>query len=122
MSLLYSQAAQALAPCLSGKTATNSSLKSRALKSDNQPATLALASQTLRFKSTLDLVLTGAKVDVAQLVSNEALGYILIYELLFGHGSIRGGGGAKRAVSKYESALRESLSKLKVIVSSTRTF
>jgi putative methyltransferase len=118
MSLLYTQAAQTLAPCLSPASSNHprasSSLKSRALKCDqNQAATLALASETLRYKTVLDTVLAKCRLTIPNLVNNQALGYVLVYELLLGLGEIRGGGGAKRAVMHHATELQQALVRLK---------
>jgi putative methyltransferase len=113
MSTLYSQASQALAPCLDAANAAKSSLKSRALQSDNKPATLALASETLRYRDIIDQLLHACGLELSALVENSALGYVLLYEFLFGQGEVRGGGGAKRALTPHLAALRQALVALK---------
>jgi len=117
MSLVYTQASSVLAPCLensgNNKNATNS-LRSRALASpSNQAATLALASQTLRYKSVIDELLNAIGIELSDILTNAALGYVLVYEVLFGLREIRGGGGAKRAIMNLKDSLCAALTQLK---------
>ncbi|GMH71005.1 hypothetical protein TL16_g05544 [Triparma laevis f. inornata] len=114
----YRESSKLLAPLLGKKNGPG--LKALAFGGKNKAPTKAVfacVSHTLRCRSVIDSVLGRVKgetqVDVLKDIRDRALGYVLLYELLLGpYKSIRGGGGVKRSIMKYEKILREALSHL----------
>lgn len=103
---LYRACSKLLSPLLSKKKGPG--LKALAFSGKGKPPTPAVyatVSHTLRARGLLDEVLARVsavnKVNVLKDIREQALGYVLIYELLLGpNKSIRGGGGVKRSVVK----------------------
>ncbi|CBN78702.1 conserved unknown protein [Ectocarpus siliculosus] len=78
----------------------------------------AMVSETLRYKPLLDQLVVKADTT-GTLFSDEHMrekeqGYIMLYEMLLGKGSIQGGGKLKRHLMQYKARLEECLAEAKV--------
>ena len=66
-----------------------------------------LASETLKYREVISTLLDKSAVSAKSLdVGSNGVLYVLVYELLFGRGKIRGGGGVKRRLMDVEESLR----------------
>jgi putative methyltransferase len=111
MSFLYQQAATVLSPFITPNNSNNNnnthrhrpSLKSLTVQTvsnqQHQRMVSLLAHETLKHVKLFQTILLQCGIQsMSQLINNEPLGYILMYELLLGQGKIRGGGQAKQAI------------------------
>mmetsp|Transcript_30914 Transcript_30914/g.49600 ORF Transcript_30914/g.49600 Transcript_30914/m.49600 type:complete len:471 (-) Transcript_30914:1431-2843(-) len=85
-------------------------LKSLALAENvkNKSKTFAVVCETLKFKQTIDNVLSRAKINPNKIARSLGLMYVMLYDHLFGKG-IRGGGAVKRSIVGYDEQLRTAL-------------
>jgi len=66
-----------------------------------------LACETLKYREVISTLLDKCAVSAKSLdINSKGVLYVLVYELLFGKGKIRGGGGVKRKLLGVESSLR----------------
>lgn len=66
-----------------------------------------LASETLKYKSLIASILDSAAVTAKSLdINSKGMLYVMIYELLFGKGKIRGGGSVKRRINEVLQSLQ----------------
>lgn len=82
----------------------------------NQAATFSLSCEALKYESIISELLTssGAQFAATQNRVRPALLLVMVYDLLFGHGKIEGGGQVKRLIKEYESRMRTALERLKI--------
>jgi len=111
----YRQASKLLAPLLTKSSVGLKTLAFGGKGPGPNPAVYAMVCQTLEHKKLIDTVL--AKVNkqhgssnVLSSIKDVATQYILLFELLLGpEQKIKGGGGVKRAIVKYENDFRIAL-------------
>lgn len=95
------------------EVATGKNLKAVCGKTRVGKIDYLLATETLKYKSTLDEILDGASVSSNSLdIGSQGMLLVLVYELLVGSGKIRGGGKVKRVVMGELAKIEESLQKL----------
>ena len=111
----YRNASRLLAPLLTKKSMGLKALAFSGKGPAPNKAVYAIVCQTLEHKKLLDTVLKKVSADfkkpnVLAEIRDEATRYILMYELLLGpEQKIKGGGGVKRVIVKYEKELRAAL-------------
>jgi len=74
----------------------------------------AIALQTLKYKDTIMKLLASCNVSATTLDVREGVLLVMVYELLFGEGKIKGGGSVKRAVLERIPSLKQALDVLMV--------
>ena len=118
----YNSAAKLLAPLLTKKGAGLKELAfgKKSIPSVTQKSTYAVTCKTLSYLPTINKLLEckskshprhkTLRTLIMDEVTNKALVYVLIYELLFSdYKSLRGGGSIKRLVMKYHVDMKHSL-------------
>ena len=102
MSREYLTAGRALDAVDAGQT-----LKAYCARTRIGAVDFALACETLKFRSLIATVLDKSAVTAKALdVGSNGVLYVMVYELLFGKRSIRGGGAVRRRVLEVEDTLR----------------
>jgi putative methyltransferase len=80
-----------------------------------------LASETLKYRSTIETILERSAVTAKALdINSKGLLYVLVYELLFGKGKIRGGGQVKRKLGEVQSTFHLVLADMMSTANATK--
>lgn len=80
-----------------------------------------LASETLKYRSTIETILERSAVTAKALdINSKGILYVLVYELLFGKGKIRGGGAVKRKLGEVQSTLHLVLADMMSAANATK--
>ena len=114
MSRIYTEAAQVLEQFIAQQGGIKSLAYDEAIT--QKKAVFALVAETLKYRSVIEGLIEAAHVfgKTKPKESDRSIVMVMVYDLLFGRGSIEGGGHWKKLVLAQKSALTQHLVRLKI--------
>ena len=80
----------------------------------NKRSSYALVCETLKFKSVIDEIFETTRFFKETKLKRNGMVYVLVYDFMFGHGRIQGGGLVKKKVLACSNRMQSALARIKI--------